>query len=75
MARRPQAASSHKRRRCGLHPELIKVSRLADHYRWQGPGMSTGMCTTPISGNSAAGGWEGPAPVPGLSEADATAGR
>jgi choline monooxygenase len=37
--------------------------------------MYTGMCTTPISRNSAAGGWEGLAPVPGLSEADATAGR
>jgi choline monooxygenase len=29
----------------------------------------------PISRNSAAGGWEGLAPAPGLSEADATAGR
>ena len=58
-----------------VHPELIKVSRLADHYRWQGPGMYTGMCTTPISGNGAAGGWQGLAPAPGLSEDDATAGR
>jgi choline monooxygenase len=30
-----------------VHPELIKVSRLADHYRWQGRGTYTGMCTTP----------------------------
>lgn len=58
-----------------VHPELIQVSRLADHYRWQGTGMYTGMCTTPISRNTDAGGWEGLAPVPGLSEADATAGR
>jgi choline monooxygenase len=58
-----------------VHPELIRVSRLADHYRWQGHGMYTGMCTTPISSNSAAGGWEGLPPVPGLSEADATAAR
>lgn len=58
-----------------VHPELIQVSRLADHYRWQGTGMYTGMCTTPISRNTEAGGWEGLAPVPGLSDADATAGR
>jgi phenylpropionate dioxygenase-like ring-hydroxylating dioxygenase large terminal subunit len=58
-----------------VHPELIRVSRLADHYRWQGRGMYTGMCTTPISPNSASGGWEGLAPTPGLSQADTTAAR
>jgi choline monooxygenase len=58
-----------------VHPELIKVSRLADHYRWQGRGMYTGMCTTPISRNGADGGWEGLPPMSGLSEADATAAR
>lgn len=58
-----------------VHPELIKVSRLADHYRWQGPGMYTGMCTTPISRNTEAGGWDGLPPLPGLGDADATAGR
>ncbi|MGH3626091.1 MAG: RHO alpha subunit C-terminal catalytic domain-containing protein, partial [Sciscionella sp.] len=58
-----------------VHPELIKVSRLADHYRWQGRGMYTGMTTTPISRNTEAGGWDGLSPVPGLGAADATAGR
>jgi choline monooxygenase len=58
-----------------VHPELIKVSRLDDHYRWQGRGMYTGMTTTPVSRNTDAGGWEGLIPVPGLSEADAKAGR
>lgn len=58
-----------------VHPELMKVSRLDDHYRWQGTGMYTGMCTTPVSANSAAGGWQGLPPLPGLSDADAKAGR
>jgi choline monooxygenase len=58
-----------------VHPELIKVSRLDDHYRWQGSGMYTGMTTTPISANTDTGGWEGLRPAPGLPEADARAGR
>lgn len=58
-----------------VHKELIQVSRLEDHYRWQGPGMYTGMCTTPISHNTEAGGWEGLPPVPGLGDSDASAGR
>ena len=46
-----------------VHPELNQVSKFSDHYRWQGPGMYTGMCTTPVSRNSDAGGWDGlPAP-------------
>jgi choline monooxygenase len=32
-----------------VHPELIKVSRVKDHYRYQGPGMYTGMTTNPVS--------------------------
>lgn len=32
-----------------VHPELFKVSRVEDHYRWQGDGMYTGFCTMPIS--------------------------
>jgi choline monooxygenase len=32
-----------------VHPELVKVSRVNDHYRYQGPGMYTGMTTTPVS--------------------------
>jgi choline monooxygenase len=58
-----------------VHPELIKVSRLEDHYRWQGRGMYTGMCTTPISRNTDAGGWEGLPPLQSLGDADASAGR
>lgn len=58
-----------------VHPELIRVSRLEDHYRWQGPGMYTGMCTTPISANTAAGGWDGLPALSGLGEADAVSGR
>ena len=32
-----------------VHPELMKVSRMEDHYRFQGPGMYTGMTTSPVS--------------------------
>lgn len=32
-----------------VHPELCNVSGFNDHYRVQGPGMYTGMCTYPIS--------------------------
>jgi choline monooxygenase len=32
-----------------VHPELCNISGVADHYRYQGPGMYTGMCTSPIS--------------------------
>ncbi|NDI01796.1 MAG: hypothetical protein EBY57_08400, partial [Actinobacteria bacterium] len=34
-----------------VHPELAKVSRVADHYRYQGPGMYCGQTTTPVSGD------------------------
>lgn len=58
-----------------VHPELSKVSKMSDHYRWQGPGMYTGMCTTPISRNTDAGGWHGLAAVTTLGEQDASSGR
>ncbi|WP_214401465.1 aromatic ring-hydroxylating oxygenase subunit alpha [Pseudonocardia lacus] len=58
-----------------VHPELSRVSKFSDHYRWQGPGMYTGMCTTPVSGNGDAGGWDGLAPVEGLTGSDADSGR
>jgi choline monooxygenase len=32
-----------------VHPELCNISGFKDHYRYQGPGMYTGMCTTPLS--------------------------
>ena len=34
-----------------VHPELSKVSRVADHYRFQGAGMYCGQTTTPVSGD------------------------
>ncbi len=58
-----------------VHPELNKVSRFSDHYRWQGPGMYTGMCTTPVSRNTDAGGWDGLPPLSTLGAQDADAGR
>ncbi len=51
-----------------VHPELIKVSRMEDHYRYQGDGMYTGMMTWPISAGDE-GGWLGLPPFSGL-EAD-----
>lgn len=32
-----------------IHPELCEVSGFKDHYRYQGAGMYTGMCTSPLS--------------------------
>jgi choline monooxygenase len=58
-----------------VHPELNKVSRFSDHYRWQGPGMYTGMCTMPVSANTSAGGWDGLRPLSSLGEQDAISGR
>lgn len=58
-----------------VHPELVEVSRMEDHYRWQGPGMYMGFCTTPISQNSGAGGWQGLPSVGSLSGTDAESGR
>ncbi|PVY96007.1 aromatic ring-hydroxylating oxygenase subunit alpha [Actinomycetospora cinnamomea] len=58
-----------------VHPELNQVSRFSDHYRWQGPGMYTGMCTTPVSRNGDAGGWDGLAPLSTLGPQDADSGR
>lgn len=50
-----------------VHPELIQVSRMEDHYRWQGPGMYTGMTTWPIS-QGEDGGWLGLPPMSSLSD-------
>jgi choline monooxygenase len=58
-----------------VHPELNKVSKFSDHYRWQGPGLYTGMCTTPVSRNTDAGGWDGLPPLSSLGPRDADAGR
>jgi phenylpropionate dioxygenase-like ring-hydroxylating dioxygenase large terminal subunit len=58
-----------------VHPELIKVSRVEDHYRYQGPGMYTGMTTSPVSPNTETGGWLALPPRKGLSAADAVSAR
>ncbi len=56
-----------------VHPALAKVSRIKDHYRYQGPGMYTGMTTTPISGDGPA--WMALAPHDGVRGANLNAGR
>ena len=58
-----------------VHPELNQVSKFSDHYRWQGPGMYTGMCTTPVSRDTDAGGWDGLSPLSTLGEGHADSGR
>jgi choline monooxygenase len=58
-----------------VHPELNQVSRFSDHYRWQGRGLYTGMCTTPVSRNTDAGGWDGLRALGTLHPEDADAGR
>lgn len=58
-----------------VHPELAKVSKMEHHYRWQGPGMYNGMTTTPISNNTAEGGWIGLPPLSTLSSSEREAAR
>ena len=57
-----------------VHPELVKVSRIEDHHRFQGPGMYTGMCTSPITRDEDSG-WSSLPSLPGLSDDDASSGR
>lgn len=56
-----------------VHPGLAKVSRVEDHYRWQGPGMYTGMITTPISGDDPV--WMALPPHSGITGPDVESGR
>lgn len=58
-----------------VHPELIQVSRMEDHYRWQGPGLYTGMTTSPVSPNTETGGWLALPPYGALTPPDAVSGR
>jgi choline monooxygenase len=54
----------------------VKVSPIEAHHRWQGTGMYTGMCTTPIAADSEQGGWQVGLPaIPGLSDSDAESAR
>ncbi len=57
-----------------VHPELAKVSRVEDHYRYQGPGMYCGQTTTPISSDER-GGWTTMRPAEGLDASDMASGR
>lgn len=57
-----------------VHPELSKVSRVDDHYRYQGAGMYCGQTTTPVSGDERDD-WLSLPPADGLDESDAVSGR
>ncbi|MDG2427155.1 MAG: aromatic ring-hydroxylating dioxygenase subunit alpha [Acidimicrobiales bacterium] len=57
-----------------IHPELSKVSRVEDHYRYQGNGMYCGQTTTPISADER-GDWSTMPPAEGLNESDLASGR
>ncbi len=57
-----------------VHPELAKVSRVRDHYRYQGPGMYCGQTTTPVSSDER-GDWTAMPPAAGLGESDHCSGR
>ncbi len=57
-----------------VHPELSKVSRVDDHYRYQGAGMYCGQTTTPVSGDERDD-WLSLPPADGLDDSDAVSGR
>lgn len=57
-----------------VHPELAKVSRVDDHYRYQGPGLYCGQTTTPVSGDDRDD-WLSLPPADGLDESDLVSGR
>ncbi|MCS5672841.1 MAG: aromatic ring-hydroxylating dioxygenase subunit alpha [Acidimicrobiales bacterium] len=57
-----------------IHPELAKVSRVQDHYRYQGAGMYCGQTTTPISSDER-GDWVAMPPAEGLDPSDSASGR
>lgn len=48
-----------------VHPELCNISGFKDHYRFQGPGMYTGMVTSPLTWDPATVDLDLP-PMPGL---------
>ena len=57
-----------------VHPELAKVSRVEDHYRYQGAGMYCGQTTTPVSGDDRDD-WLVLPPAADLDESDQVSGR
>jgi len=59
-----------------VHPGLVQVSPVEAHYRWQGPGMYSGFCTSPIAPDTDGAGWhKGLPPISGLNPSDATSAR
>ncbi len=58
-----------------VHPGLVKVSPMEDHYRWQGAGKYVGFCTWPIAANTEDGGWKGLPALSGIEGQDAEAAR
>jgi len=56
-----------------VHPELSKVSRVKDHFRYQGTGMYCGQTTTPVSGDDRDD-WLVLPSADGLDESDAVSG-
>ena len=57
-----------------VHPALAKVSRVRDHYRYQGPGQYCGQTTTPVSSDDRNDWTSMPTPE-WLGESDAASGR
>lgn len=59
-----------------VHPDLVRVSPIEAHHRWQGTGMYMGFCTSPIAQDTEAGGWNrGLPPITDLGEDDGTSAR
>src|SRR5205814_7897120 len=52
-----------------VHPELCNISGFKDHYRYQGPGMYTGMVTVPLTYDATTVDLDLP-PMPGLDQAE-----
>lgn len=57
-----------------VHPGLATVSRVEDHYRYQGSGMYCGQTTTPVTDGDGET-WLSLPPKPGLDPSDRVSGR
>jgi choline monooxygenase len=53
-----------------IHPELVRVSKVNLHYRYQGNGMYMGFCTSPLTDDPQSP-FELIPPMPGLNEKEA----
>lgn len=59
-----------------VHPGLVQVSPVEAHHRWQGPGMYSGFCTSPIAPDTDDAGWHmGLPPIGGLDPSDSISAR